>query len=434
MEMISFSHLATLLLVSFIMIQPCHLIDGGSNQYCPVQRKVVFIRQVISIFDKEQDAFDQLVNIMFSKSCITSISTLALDDRAKIHHFQDWEQFQSVPTDSVHLFKEEIGKRYALDINGFVIDRMVALESQKRHNTDNTVFIIAIRTRVSVYRDLVSTFKGIFGDNVKLVFLCVETSLPELFPLVPLHRIIILWNDLDFGSNSHGIITDLALNPDYDRYKMAEYLVPDTTLTESCFMNKNNSTTTTTPTTTTTTTTITVLYVWLIYTPLYFPKPELTPLVQLLMFLRRKLREVGARLEIVTHAKNNNLRVAFESLDFLCHAERMRSYVYGFGGYDYQELFSELIPKYNSKNTDQKTNHRAKTLHLNINKYGTPRTTLAQFTQQLVSIRYITHHEKRDFRINGDQLNVHPLNLATDELLESLLKILDEKACDLSKF
>ena len=426
MEMISFLHLATLLLVSFIMIQPCHLLDGGSNQFCPVQRKVVFIRQVRSIFNNEQDAFDQLVNIMFSKSCITSISTLALDDKAKMHHIKDWEQFQSVPADSVHLYKEEIGQRYTLDINKFVFDHMVALESRKQHNSNNTVFIIAIRDREIVYRDLVTTFKRIFGDNVKLVFLCIETNLPDLFSLVPFYRLIISWTDLDFGRNSNNFITDLALNPNYDRYKIAENFVPDTTLTESCFMNKNKNTTTT-PTTTTTP----VLYVWLIYSPLYFPKPELTPLVQLLMFLRRKLRDVGARLEIVTHVETNKLKAAFESLGFVCHVERMRSYVYSFGRFDFEELFSELIPKYNNKNTDQNTNHRAQTLHLNINKYGTPFTTLAQFTQQLVSIRYITpsHWEKRDFRITGDQLNVHPLDLATDQLFESLIKILNKKAC-----
>ena len=157
------------------------------------------------------------------------------------------------------------------------------------------------------------------------------------------------------------------------------------------------------------------------------------------MFLRRKLRDVGARLEIVTHIKYNNLRVAFESLGFVCHTERMRSYIYGFGGFDYNELFDELIPKYNefrnkNKNTDQKTvptnKTKTKILHLNINSYGTPRSILTRFKHQMVSIRY--DDDDLDFKVTGNQLYVNPLVLATDEPLETLLNIFDEKACALS--
>ena len=423
----------SLLLASSIIVQPCQSLLDDSNPYCPVQRKVVFIRQVKSIFDEEQNAFDQLVNIMLLKTCIVSVSTLALDEEAnKIHHFQDWEQLQSAPADFAHIHDEK-NRKSLFDINEFVNDHMIMLESQKQHNSSNTVFVIAIRRRVTIYKDLLATFKRIFGKDVIVIVLCIVTNLKDLFSLVPFHRIILLWSDMSIGKNSHGFITDLALNPDHDRYKMAEYFVADAKLTESCFKNKNNTNTSTTTTTTT------VLYVWLIHSPLYFPKPELTPLVQLLMFLRRKLRDVGARLEIVTHIKYNNLRVAFESLGFVCHTERMRSYIYGFGGFDYNELFDELIPKYNefgnkNKNTDQKTvptnKTKTKILHLNINSYGTPRSILTRFKHQMVSIRY--DDDNLDFKVTGNQLYVNPLVLATDEPLETLLNIFDEKACALS--
>lgn len=341
----------THLLVVFIIFQPCHSLDY-SSQYCPVRRKVVFIRQVHFIYSEEQNAFDQLVNIMLSKTCITSVSTLALDENANIHHFQDWEQFQSLPADSVHFYKEKKNpRRNTFEINDFVNDHMVMLESRKQHDSHNTVFIIAIRKNVKIYDDLVATFKRIFGKNVKMIFLCIVPYLKNIFPWVPFHRIITLWNDLRIGKNSHGIITDLVLNPDYDRYKIAEYFVPDIKLTKNCFTNKNNNNSTTS----------TVLYVWLISSSQYFTKPELTPLVQLLMLLRRKFHDVGSRLEIVTHVKYNNLKIAFESLGFICHTEQMRSYIYGFDDFDFKKLFADLIPKYNElesnkgdKNTDQK--------------------------------------------------------------------------------
>ena len=323
---------------------------------------------------------------------------------------------------------------------------MNTLASHKEHDSDNTVFIVAVKGRIkNVLVDLVATFVRQFGRNVKLIFLCQELSWSQLFGLVPFHRIIISWNYLATGKNSFNMIADLALNPDYNRYKMAEYFAPNTKFTESCFTNKhtNNATTNTTEST--------ILYVWLIHTHHYFPHPEITPLIQLLILLRRKLRDVGSRLEIVTHIRNNNLKLAFEGLGFVCHTERMRSYYYGFSGYDYRDLFDTLIPKYNeldnkkadkmtstskdnfaNNNTDQKSLiPRNKTkLHLNINRFGTPRSIMKHFAHQFVSIRY-NLQDNRDFWKNGHQLLVPPLDLVTDQTIEILMKMLDDKACAL---
>ena len=227
------------------------------------------------------------------------------------------------------------------------------------------------------------------------------------------------------------MIADLALNPDYDRYKMAENFASHIKFTESCFTNKNVNNIKIT------TTTSTVLYVWLIDTHQYFPQPELTPLVQLLILLRRKLHDVGSRLEIVTHIKHNNLKIAFESLGFVCHSEPFKSY-YQYWMFDFRRLFGDLIPKYNELNknkADQKNltfiRKKTKKLHLNINKFGSPRSTMAQFTDQFVSIRY-NPENNRNFWLSGNQLLVTPLDLATDKTIETLMKFFDEKACALS--
>lgn len=78
------------------------------------------------------------------------------------------------------------------------------------------------------------------------------------------------------------------------------------------------------------------------------------------------------------------------------------------------------------------TKKKIKKLHLNINSYGTPLSTMTRFSNQMISVRYNSNNENRDFKVNGNQLLVAPLDLATDKSLETLLKIFDEKACALS--
>ena len=417
-----------------IMIQPCQsLLGDGANEYCPVQRKVVFVQQVHYIAPEEINGFEQLVNVMLSKTCITSISILAIDFDAKIHHYENWEQFQSVPSDPDPTHIRDNTHVPQSDINEFVNEHIFLLESQKKHNADNTVFIIAIRGRNGLHRDLVATFVKNFGKGVKLIFLCRENNWSQLFGLVPFHRIILSWNYMSTGKNSFNMIADLALNPDYDRYKMAEYFAPHIQFTESCFTHKNVNNINIT------TTTSTVLYVWLIHTYDYFPQPEITPLVQLLILFRRKLYDVGSRLEIVTHIKHNNLKIAFESFGFVCHPEPFKSnYHYGWM-YDFRSLFSDLIPKYNELENNNKADQKNPTfirkkfkkLHLNINKFGSPRSTMAQFTDQFVSIRY-NPVDDRNFWLSGNQLLVTPLDLAKDKTIEALMKFFDKKACALS--
>ena len=409
-------------LVTFLVIinQPCFSYERNTN--CLVQKKILIVRQVVSDPDEQND-FEQLVNVLLSKACITKVSILSLDPAASVQHFEDFNAFHSSPADLVHNTK-----KWPEDVNKFVEGHIERLRNED-YNSENAVFIIAIRRTINFYGALVETFVRNFGRKVKLICLYPAMLSWRLSNLVPFHRIVITWHNIVVGQNSYNMIANLALNPDYNRYKVAEYFAPDVELTESCFNNKHNNANTTTTTTT-------VVYVWLVNPIDYFPLPlpEITPLLQLLIFLRRKLHNVGSRLEIIMN-RRDKLKIAFEKLGFLCHTERVPQ---SFGTILYRDLFEELIPKYNELEEDNDTKweekmwlkKKTKKLYLNINRYGTPRSILQRFSHQMVSVKY--NLESNDFNGAGYQIVVHPQYLVSEETLEVLINHFNEKACALT--